>query len=38
MEVITFESKAYQDLVQKIEDIADYVTKNKLDAIPNSEV
>ncbi|MCG6191172.1 helix-turn-helix domain-containing protein [Maribellus maritimus] len=38
MEVITFESKAYQDLVQKIENIADYVTKNKLDATPKTEV
>lgn len=32
MEVITFESRAYQDLVQKIEHIADYITKDKLDS------
>lgn len=38
MEVITFESKAYQDLVQKIENIADYVVKNKLDSTPKTEV
>ena len=38
MEVITFESKAYQDLVQKIENIAEYIAKNKLDSIPKAEV
>ena len=38
MEVITFESKAYQELVQKIENIADYVSKNKLDSTPKTEV
>lgn len=38
MEVITFESKAYQNLVQKIESIADYVSKNKLDSTPKTEV
>lgn len=38
MEVITFESKAYQDLVQKIEDIADCIAKNQLDTTPKAEV
>lgn len=38
MEVITFESRAYQDLVQKIENIAEYVTKNKLDSTSKTEV
>ena len=38
MEVVTFESKAYQDLIQKIENIADYVSKNKLDSTPKTEV
>ena len=38
MEVITFESKAYQELVQKIENIADNIAKNKLDATPKTDV
>ncbi len=37
MEVITFESKAYQNLVQKIENIADYVSKNKLDSTSKTD-
>ena len=38
MEVITFESKAYQDLVLKIENIADYIAKNELDSTPKTDV
>ena len=38
MEVITFESKAYRELVQKIENIADYIAKNQLDTTPKADV
>ena len=38
MEVITFESKAYQDLVKRIESIAEYVAKNNLKPTPKTEV
>ena len=38
MEVITFESKAYKELLQKIENIADYIAKKQLDTPPKAEV
>ena len=39
MEVITMDSKAYQDLVDKINKIADYViSKNENSKVPEQEI